>query len=295
MFRRPFKGGAIFLVLAALLILGACGTKTAPGEGTGPAGGESKTDSAKPETLTVGASQEPHAQILNDVVKPKLKDEGIDLKVVVFQDYVQPNVKLAEKELDANYFQHIPFLEKTNQEKGYDLIPVCGVHIEPLGAYVAKGKNYKSAADLPDGATIAITNDPTNQGRMLLLLEREGLIKLAEGKGASATTTDIVENPKHLKFLPMDAPLLPRALEDPKVDLALINTNFALQAGLNPTNDAIFMEDKTSPYVNVVAVRPESKEDPRIQKLCDVLLSDDVKQYIEEKYQGAVVPAQVRY
>ncbi|MBE3596454.1 MAG: MetQ/NlpA family ABC transporter substrate-binding protein [Hydrogenibacillus sp.] len=273
---------AVVLLLAVGLV--ACGSQKGQG-----------SDGSSAGVLKVGASQEPHAQILNDVVKPKLKEEGIDLQVVVFQDYVQPNTKLYEKELDANYFQHIPFLERTNQEKGYNLVAVAGVHIEPLGAYVAKGKTYTSAADLPDGAQIAITNDPTNVGRMLLLLEREGLIKLKEGAGSDAGVADIVDNPKHLEFLPMDAPLLPRALDDPKVDLALINTNFALQAGLNPVKDAIFMEDETSPYVNVLATRPDNKDDPKIQRLVDVLLSEDVKNYIEEKYKGAVVPAQVRY
>ncbi|MBT9253445.1 MAG: methionine ABC transporter substrate-binding protein, partial [Brockia lithotrophica] len=198
---------------------------------------------ASSKTLTVGATAVPHAEILNDVVKPELAKEGIDLKVVIFQDYVQPNEKLYEKELDANYFQHLPFLEQTNQEKGYNLIPLVGVHIEPMGAYVAKGKAYKSAQDLPNNAVVAITNDPTNVGRMLLLLERQGLIKLKEGVGAKAQLTDVVENPKNLKFLQMDAAMLPKALDDPQVDLALINTNFALQAGLNPLKDAIFLED----------------------------------------------------
>jgi len=276
----------IALMIFALSACGKSDTAQSPGDG----GKETTTG-----VIKIGATQEPHAQILNDVVKPKLKEQGIDLEVIVFQDYVQPNTQLFEKQLDANYFQHIPFLEQTNREKGYNLIAIGGVHIEPLGAYVAKGKTYQSASDLPDKATIAITNDPTNVGRMLLLLEREGLIKLKEGKGSEATLQDIVDNPKHLQFLQMDAPLLPRALEDPKVDLALINTNFALQAGLNPVKDAIFMEDKQSPYVNVLTVRPDNKDDPRIQALLDVLLSNDVKTYIEDKYNGAVVPAQIRY
>ena len=261
--------------------------------GASACGGGGDTPSS--QTLTVGATAVPHAEILSDVVKPELAKEGIDLNVVIFQDYIQPNEKLYEKELDANYFQHLPFLEQTNKEKGYNLIPLVGVHIEPMGAYVAKGKSYKSAQDLPNNATVAITNDPTNVGRMLLLLERQGLIKLKEGVGPKAQLTDIVENPKNLKFLQMDAAMLPKALDDPKVDLALINTNFALQAGLNPLKDAIFLEDSSSPYVNVLAVRPESKDDPRIQKLAELLLSPAVKEYIEKKYQGAVVPAQVRY
>jgi len=260
--------------------------------GVAACGGGSASSS---KVLTVGATAVPHAEILNEVVKPELAKEGIDLKVVIFQDYVQPNEKLYEKELDANYFQHLPFLEQTNKEKGYNLVPLIGVHIEPLGAYVAKGKAYKSAQDLPNNADIAITNDPTNVGRMLLLLERQGLIKLKEGVGEKAQITDVVENPKNLKFRQMDAAMLPKALDDPKVDLALINTNFALQAGLNPTKDAIFIEDSTSPYVNILAIRPDSKDDPRLQKLAEVLLSPAVKEYIETKYKGAVVPAQVRY
>lgn len=273
------RKGILAGLLLSFLLLAACGT--AP--------------QRSGSVLKVGASQEPHAQILRDVAAPELKKEGIDLQVVVFQDYVQPNTKLYEGELDANYFQHIPFLQRTNKEKGYDLVPICGVHIEPIGAYVPKGKPYTRASDLPDGAIIALTNDPTNQGRALLLLQREGLIQLKEGAGTEATVTDIALNPKHLEFLPMDAPLLPRALEDPKVDLAFINTNFALQAGLNPLKDTIFMEDSSSPYVNVVAVREKNKGDERVQALCRVLLSPAVKQYIEEKYKGAVVPAQVQY
>ncbi|PTQ57232.1 MAG: Methionine ABC transporter substrate-binding protein [Candidatus Carbobacillus altaicus] len=287
--RFSFRWVPFALIAALVLALSACG-KSDTGQTTGEAGKNTTTG-----VIKVGATQEPHAQILNGVVKPKLKEQGIDLEVIVFQDYVQPNTQLYEKQLDANYFQHIPFLEQTNREKGYNLIAIGGVHIEPLGAYVAKGKSYQNARDIPDGATIAVTNDPTNVGRMLLLLEREGLIKLKEGKGSEATVQDIVENPKKLNFLQMDAPLLARALEDPQVDLALINTNFALQAGLNPVKDAIFMEDKESPYVNVLAVRPDNKDDPRIQALLDVLLSEDVKTYIEETYNGAVVPAQIRY
>ncbi|MBE3553918.1 MAG: MetQ/NlpA family ABC transporter substrate-binding protein [Thermicanus sp.] len=263
---------AIFLMIS----LTACG-------GTGGNGGN---------VLKVGATPVPHAEILNDVVKPELAKQGITLEVVTFQDYQLPNTQLAEKQLDANYFQHLPFLETTNKEKGYTLVPVAGVHIEPVGVYSNKEKKYTSIDQVPDGATIAVTNDPSNLGRFLALLEKNGLIKLKEGVGTNGTLQDIAENPKNYKFLSMDPPLLPRAIEDPKVDIAVINTNFALQAGLNPLKDALILEDKDSPYVNILVTRTDNKDDPKIKKLAEVLTSDAIKNYIEEKYKGAIVPAQ---
>ncbi|MCF6092378.1 MetQ/NlpA family ABC transporter substrate-binding protein [Microaerobacter geothermalis] len=263
------------LVLALTVVLAGCG--------------------GKEEVLKVGATAVPHAEVLNEVVKPALEKEGIKLEVVVLQDYVTPNTMLAEKELDANYFQHIPWLENTNKEKGLNLIPLVGVHIEPMGAYSNKEKAYQSIDELPNGATVAVTNSSSEIGRVLALLEANGLIKLKDGVGINGQLTDIVENPKNLKFTQLDPAMLPRAIEDPKVDLAVINTNFALQANLVPAKDALILEDADSPYVNVLAIRPDNKEDARIQKLAEVLLSEEVKTFIEEKYAGAVVPAQKKY
>lgn len=278
---------ALTLLMLALLVvlpLAGCGTATEKG------GDASQGTANKP--LKVGATAVPHAEILNEVVKPKLKEKGIDLEVVVFQDYVLPNTQLAEGALDANYFQHIPWLEATNKEKGYKLVPVAGVHIEPLGLYPNKKKGYKSVNDLPDGATIAITNGASEWLRVFRLLEAAGLIKLKEGIGEKVTEKDIVDNHKHIKLTQVDPAMLPRTLEDPKIDAAVINTNFAIEGGLVPTKDAIFREDENSPYVNVLVTREDNKNDPRIQELVKVFLSEDVKKFIEEKYKGAVVPAQ---
>lgn len=280
------RKGLLLLVLALLFVLplAGCGTATEKG------GDASQGASDKP--LKVGATAVPHAEILNGVVKPKLKEKGIDLEVVVFQDYVLPNTQLAEGALDANYFQHIKWLEATNKEKGYKLVPVAGVHIEPIGLYANKQKGYKSVSDLPNGATIAITNGSSEWLRVFRLLEAAGLIKLRDGVDEKVTEKDIVENPKGIKFTQVDPAMLPRTLEDPKIDAAVINTNFAIEAGLTPTKDAIFREDENSPYVNVLATREDNKNDPRIQELVKVFLSEDVKKFIEEKYKGAVVPAQ---
>ncbi|HEY8343168.1 MAG TPA: MetQ/NlpA family ABC transporter substrate-binding protein [Calditerricola sp.] len=279
---------ALTLLMLALLVvlpLAGCGTATEKG-------GDTSQGAANNKPLKVGATAVPHAEILNEVVKPKLKEKGIDLEVVVFQDYVLPNTQLAEGALDANYFQHIKWLEATNKEKGYKLVPVAGVHIEPLGLYPNKQKGYKSVNDLPDGATIAITNGASEWLRVFRLLEAAGLIKLKDGVGEKVTEKDIVDNPKRIKFTQVDPAMLPRTLEDPKIDAAVINTNFAIEGGLVPIKDAIFREDETSPYVNVLVTREDNKNDPRIQELVNVLLSEDVKKYIEEKYKGAVLPAQ---
>ena len=216
----------------------------------------------------------------------KLAAEGVNLEIVVFNDYVQPNVQLYEKQLDANYFQHVPYLEEFNAEKGYDLVKVAGVHIEPIGAYSEK---ISSIDELRDGAKIAIPNDATNGGRALALLAKHNLITLKDGAGILATVQDIVDNPKNLDIVELEAATLPRVLPD--VDAAVINTNYALEAGLVPTRDALFIEDSDSPYVNILAARPDNQDDEAIRKLAAALNSDDVKRFIEETYEGAVVPA----
>ncbi|WP_066093460.1 MetQ/NlpA family ABC transporter substrate-binding protein [Xanthomonas massiliensis] len=237
------------------------------------------------QTLTVAATAVPHAEIL-EVVKPALEREGIRLDIRIFNDYVQPNDQVAQKRIDANYFQTEPYLAAYNADHHTDLVPVVGVHIEPFGAY---SRRYKSLADLPDGAEVAIPNDPSNNSRALILLDKAGLIALKDPKDAMATQQDIVANPRHLKFRELDSAMLPRVLG--QVDLALINTNYALDADLDPTRDALAIESKDSPYVNYLVARPDNKDDPRIQKLAQALTSPAVRIYIEKKYHGAVLPA----
>ncbi|WP_263145844.1 MetQ/NlpA family ABC transporter substrate-binding protein [Pseudomonas sp. RIT-PI-AD] len=237
------------------------------------------------EKLTVAATPVPHAEIL-ELIKPELAKEGVDLEIKVFTDYVQPNLQVDQKNLDANYFQTKPYLDNFNTGKGTHLVIVKGVHIEPFGGY---SKKYKSLDELPDGATVAIPNEGSNSGRALLLLQKAGLLKLKDPDNALATPKDIAENPKHLKFKELESALLPRVLD--QVDLDLINTNYALEAKLNPTRDALVLEDRNSPYVNYLVARPDNKDSEAIQKLAAALTSPEVKKFIEEKYQGAVVPA----
>ena len=237
------------------------------------------------ETLTVAASAVPHAEIL-EFVKPTLAKEGVDLKIKVFTDYVQPNVQVAEKRMDANFFQHQPYLDEFNKGKGTDLVSVAKVHVEPFGAYSDKIKNL---ADLPDGANVALPNDATNEGRALLLLVKAGLITLKDPTNILATPKDVLQNPKNLKFRELEAATLPRVLT--QVDLALINTNYALGAKLDPTKDALVIEGAESPYANILVTTQANKDSDAIKKLVAALNSPEVKAFITEKYKGAVVPA----
>ncbi|WP_371359603.1 MetQ/NlpA family ABC transporter substrate-binding protein [Pseudomonas sp. KT_2_4] len=237
------------------------------------------------EKLVVAATPIPHAEIL-ELIKPTLAKEGVDLQIKVFTDYVQPNVQVAEKRLDANYFQTLPYLENFNKGKGANLITVVGVHVEPFGGY---SKKIKKIEDLKDGATVAIPNEGSNSGRALLLLQKAGVITLKDPTNALATPKDIASNPKNLKFKELESALLPRVLD--QVDLDLINTNYALEAGLNPAKDALIIEDAKSPYVNFLVARPDNKDSDAIQKLAKALTSPEVKTFIEKKYNGAVVPA----
>ncbi|MCD6663889.1 MAG: MetQ/NlpA family ABC transporter substrate-binding protein [Comamonas sp.] len=239
------------------------------------------------DVLKIAATPVPHAEILN-FVKPKLQAEGIELQIREFSDYVQPNMAVADKQLDANFFQHQPYLDSFNKDRKTDLVVVPGgkVHVEPFGAYSSKIKNIK---DLKEGATVAIPNDPSNGGRALILLSKQGLITLKGANSLTPTPLDVVDNPKKLKFRELEAPLLPRALPD--VDLALINTNYAIEAKLNPTRDALFIEGADSPYTNIVAARADRANDPAIAKLMKALHSPEAKQFILDKYKGAVLPA----
>ena len=233
--------------------------------------------------LKVGATPVPHAELLN-LVKDDLKAQGVDLKVIEFTDYVTPNLSLADGEIDANYFQHYPYLEKFASERNLKLVSAAKIHVEPLGVF---SKKYTKLEDIPEKATIAIPNDPSNGGRTLILLHNKGLIKLADPNNLYATEFDIVENPKKLKFKPIEAPQLPRVLPD--VAAAVINGNYALEAGFSPVKDALTLEGEESPYANILAVREgdENKED--IVKLIKALQSEKVKQYILANYNGGVV------
>lgn len=236
------------------------------------------------QSLQVAATPVPHAEIL-EFIKPALQEQGVELDVKVFTDYVQPNVQVAEKRLDANFFQHQPYLDEFNKTKGTSLVSVLGVHIEPFGAYSSKIKHLD---DLPMGANVVIPNDATNGGRALLLLQTAGVINLQEGAGITATPRDIADNPKKIKVRELEAATLPRVLN--QVDLALINTNYALEAGLNPNQDALVIEGADSPYVNILVTREDNKNAEVVQKLVKALQSDEVRNFINEKYQGAVVP-----
>lgn len=243
------------------------------------------TSAATAEKLSIAATPVPHAELL-EFVRPTLAKEGVELDIKVFTDYVQPNVQVADGHLDANFFQHKPYLDSFNKEHKTPLVSVGLVHVEPFGAYSSKIKNI---GELKDGAQVAIPNDPSNGARALLLLQKQGLIKLKDPGNILSTARDVVENPKKLRFRELEAATLPRVLAD--VDIALINTNYALEAGLNPVKDALFIEGEDSPYANIVVTTEAKKDDPAIKKLVQALHSDDVRQFIKEKYKGSIVPA----
>ncbi|MBE7928049.1 MULTISPECIES: MetQ/NlpA family ABC transporter substrate-binding protein [Pseudomonadaceae] len=237
------------------------------------------------EPLRVGATPVPHAEIL-ELIKPELARQGIDLDIKVFTDYVQPNLQVDQKHLDANYFQTKPYLDNFNSGKGTDLVIVEGVHVEPFGGYSDK---YQSLEELPEGATIAIPNEGSNSGRALLLLQKAGLLELKDPSNALATPSDIASNPRKFKFRQLESAMLPRVLN--QVDLAMINTNYALEAKLNPKEDALVIEGSDSPYVNYLVARPDNRDSAAIKKLAEALTSPEVKAFIEQKYSGAVLPA----
>lgn len=244
------------------------------------AGGKKEVDYS---VLTIGATPEPHASMLNLVVEDLAK-EGITLKVVEFTDYVTPNEALESGQIDANFFQHIPYMEEFNATKGYHLSNAAGIHIEPIAIYSSK---VKALADLKNGAKIAIPNDPTNEGRALLLLQSAGLIKLSDKAGITATPLDVVDNPKKIEFVEIEAASLPRVLAD--VDAAVINGNYAIPAGLSAKNDGLFVEGADSPYVNIITVKEGNENDPRIVALVNALKSDKIKDYINKTYPNGEV------
>ncbi|MCI5597407.1 MAG: MetQ/NlpA family ABC transporter substrate-binding protein [Lachnospiraceae bacterium] len=274
---------SIFLTLVlALGLLAGCGqSSTSEGDST-QAAAEEET-----KVIKVGASPSPHAEILRKAAEV-LKDQGYELDIVEYSDYVQPNVALANGDLDANYFQHLPYLEDYNSQNGTDLVSAGAIHYEPFGIYAGK---TDSLDKLADGAKVAVPNDATNEARALLLLEAQGLIKLNDSENLAATKNDIVENKLNLDIVEIEAAQLPRSLGD--VDVAVINGNYAIDAGLSVA-DALATEDAQSiaatTYGNIVAVRNGDESNEAIQALVSALKSDDVRSYIEETYKGAVLP-----
>ena len=266
----------LFVLLALSIVSTGCGSSDK---------GKSEPAKQSAAAIKIGATAIPHAEILN-FIKPELEKQGVKMTVVEMADYVRPNLAVAEKELDGNYFQHIPYLEKFASDHKLALSAVAKVHIEPMGIYSRK---VKALDEVKEGAIVSIPNDPTNGGRALLLLAQAGLIKLKDGVGINATVGDISENPKKLVIKELEAPQLPRSFDD--VTLAVINTNYALDAGLTPSKDALFIESSDSPYVNILVVRKGDENRPEIQKLVKVLTSPEVKKFIDEKYKGAIVPA----
>lgn len=275
--QKLFKFALAFGLLAFI----GCGD-TADKKG-GEANASANNASAVSQTITVGATPVPHAEIL-EFVKADLANEGFELVVKEFNDYVQPNLATDSGELEANFFQHIPYLEEFNKNKGTTLVSVAGIHLEPMGVYSRK---YSSFTIVSDGVSIAVPNDPTNESRALDIIAKTGVVTFKES--ALKTPLDIVSNPKNIVFKELEAAQMPRALDD--TDFAVINSNFAMAAGLKPTEDSLVMEDKSSPYVNVLVVKAGNEESAKTKALIKALQSEKVKAFIDEKYQGAVVPA----
>lgn len=288
--------------LTAGILTGCAGNETAQTTAAADTTKEAQEEAASKETaavsetaaggeltpIVVGATPAPHAEILA-VVKEALAAKGYDLQIKEYNDYVQPNLALDAGDLDANYFQHGPYLEEFCQQRGTKLVSAASIHYEPFGIYAGKSASIE---ELADGAKIAVPNDATNEARALLLLEAQGLIKLKEDAGLTATKKDIVENPKNLDILEIEAAQIPRSLSD--VDLAVINGNYAIEADLS-VSDALALEDADSlaatTYANIIAVQEGHEQDEKIQALIEALTSDEVKAFIEETYKGAVVPS----
>lgn len=275
--------------LATVAGLGAVALAGCSNGGTGTAVGSSAGSAAASTTLTVGASPTPHAQILTDFAAPKLKNEGIELKVKEYTDYIQPNKDTTSGAIDANYFQHINYLNNYNKENKTDLVSVGAIHYEPFGIYAGKSKDLSNIAD---GATIAVPNDPTNEGRALLLLEQEGIIKLKDSSNLESTPNDIAENPHNVQFQEVEAAAVPRTLQS--VDFAVINGNYAIEAGYH-VKDALAHEKAgtaaVNEYANIICTTKEKEDDTSIKALVKVLQSDDFKNYLEENFGEDVLPA----
>lgn len=277
---KPLAG--IVAAAGLALALTACGGNS--GAATTAAASSS---AASDNVITVGASPSPHAEIL-EAIKPELEAQGYELKVVEYSDYVQPNVALSEGDLDANYFQHLPYLENYNTENGTDLASAGAIHFEPMGLYAGKSSDI---TNVPDGAKIAVPSDATNEARALLLLQDQGVIKLTDGVGLEATANDIVENPHNVELVEVEAAAVPRSLQD--VDFGVINGNYALSAGLD-TSATLASEGADSEaaqtYANIVAVRNGDEDSEKTQALLKALTSDTARKFIEDTYKGSVIP-----
>lgn len=276
---KPLAG----IVAAAGLAL----ALTACGGNSGAATTTASSSAASDNVITVGASPSPHAEIL-EAIKPELEAQGYELKVVEYSDYVQPNVALSEGDLDANYFQHLPYLENYNTENGTDLASAGAIHFEPMGLYAGKSSDI---TNVPDGAKIAVPSDATNEARALLLLQDQGVIKLTDGVGLEATANDIVENPHNVELVEVEAAAVPRSLQD--VDFGVINGNYALSAGLD-TSATLASEGADSEaaqtYANIIAVRNGDENSEKTQALLKALTSDTARKFIEDTYKGSVIP-----
>ena len=274
--RKNFLAGSAALIASS--VLAACGNS-----------GSTSSSASETKTLTVAASPSPHAEILNNFAVPKLKDQNIDLEVKEYTDYIIPNQVTSSGEVDANYFQHINYLNHYNKENGTDLVGVAAIHYEPFGIYAGKSSDLKNIAD---GAKIAVPNDPTNEGRALLLLQQEGLVTLKDPENLEATPVDVAETPHSLNFVEVEAAAVPRQLQD--VDFAVINGNYAIEAGLH-VSDAVAVEaaDGTAveQYANYIVTTPDKQDDDRIKALVSVLASDDFKTYLKDTYDEDVLPA----
>ena len=275
------------LLAALVLVLAACGTKNTD-ESNNTSGKSENTDEKETTKIVIGASNTPHSIILEQA-KPLLEEKGYDLQIETYQDYVLPNQDLESGEIDANYFQHIPYLELQIKDAGYDFVNAGGIHIEPIGVY---SKKYKSLDELPDGATILMSSSVSDHGRVLAMLESKGLIKLDESVDKTAAELkDIVENPKNIEFDANYEPgLMPQLYSNDEGDALLINSNYAIDAGLNPIEDSIAIEDKDSPYVNIIAVRKGDENNESIKALIEVLKSKEIQDFIIKEWGGTVVP-----
>lgn len=281
--KKWIKGTAL---LGTGLLLAACGNDTGTDEAAETGGENAENEET---TLTVGASNVPHAEIL-EFVQPTLAEEGINLEIEAYNDYVIPNVALNEGDLDANYFQHIPFFEEAVAENDYDFANVGGIHLEPIAGY---SQRYDSIEELPENATVLTSNSVTDHGRVISILQEAGLITVEESVDVvNATFEDIAENPLNLQFdYEYDPALMTTLLEQDEGDLIFINANFVVDVDLNPLEDAIIVEDAaTSPYQNIVAVRSEDEDNPAVERLVEVLRSEETQDFILETWNGAIIP-----
>lgn len=283
--RRSFLlGGAAVLGSFALT---ACGSNSASSSSAATSGAATSSSASNGTVITVGASPSPHAEILK-AVEDEIKSAGYELKVVEYNDYVQPNVALSEGDLDANYFQHKPYLDNYNQENGTDLVSAVAIHFEPMGIYAGKSSDIKN---VPDGAKIAVPSDATNEARALLLLQDQGVLKLKDGAGLEATKNDIAENPHNVEFVEVEAASVPRTLQD--ADFGVINGNYALSAGLDTTATLASEgagSEAAKTYANIVAVRKGEDQTDKTKALVKALTSDTAKKFIENQYKGSVIP-----